>query len=105
MEREDWLNPEIIPKRKGAVLPEATAGRVVPRLCPRGQGALGGGGGLSCSFALLFRQSEVPGSFLCTFPHGLHEAGEAHVFGLLKASHQPLLHDGNKFLIAQLPIA
>lgn len=59
----------------------------------------------SCCLGLLFRQSKVPGSFLCTFPHGLHEAGEAHVFGLLEASHQPLLHDGNKFLIAQLPIA
>lgn len=54
---------------------------------------------------LLFGQSEVPGRFLCAFPHGLHEAGEAHVFGLLQASHQPLLHDGDKFLIAQLSIA
>lgn len=53
----------------------------------------------------LFGQSKVPGSFLGTFPHGLHEAGEAHVLGLLQASHQPLLHDGNELLVAQLPIA
>ena len=61
-------------------------------------------GSLCCS-GLLFGQSEVPGSLLCTFPHGLHQAGEAHVFGLLQAPHQPLLHDRNKFLIAQLSIA
>lgn len=77
----------------------------MPRFWSKGQGAWGQGGGPLLLFGLLFGQSKVPGSFLCTFPHGLHEAGEAHIFGLLQASHQPLLHDGNKFLIAQLPVA
>lgn len=87
VERGHRLTPERIPKRKGAVFPEVAAGRAVPRLCSRGQGAPGEGGGPSHRSGLLFGQSEVPGSFLCTLPHGLHEAGEAHVFGLLQASH------------------
>lgn len=37
------MSPEIIPRRRGALLPEAAAGRTVPRLCPRGQGAWPGG--------------------------------------------------------------
>lgn len=47
VERGNWLNPESIPKRKGAVFPEGAAGRAVPRPCSRGQGAWGGGGGPS----------------------------------------------------------
>lgn len=58
MEREDWLIPEIIPRRKGALLPEAAAGRTVPRLCPRGQGDLDGGGGPSRSFAYCFGKAK-----------------------------------------------
>lgn len=58
MEREDRLNPEIIPRRKGALLPEAAAGRIVPRLCSRGQGDLGGGGGPSCSFGYCFGKAK-----------------------------------------------
>lgn len=103
--RGNWLNPEIIPKRRGTLLPEAAAGRAVPRLCSRARMFGVKEVSPSCCFGLLFGQSEVPGSFLRTLPHGLHEAGEAHVFGLLQASHQPLLHDGHKFLIAQLPVA
>lgn len=63
VEREDWLNPEIIPRRKGALLPEAVAGRIVPRLCSRGQGDLGGGGGpLAVLVTVLAKQS--PRQFL-----------------------------------------
>lgn len=54
---------------------------------------------------MLFGESKVPGSFLGTFPHGLHEPREAHVLGFLQTSHQPLLHDGDKLLIAQLSVA
>ena len=98
------LDPKIIPRREGALLPKAAAGRLCQGSA-QGSRCLVWRGGSLRSFGLLFGQREVPGSLLCTFPHGLHEAGEAHVFGLLQASHQPLLHDRNKFLIAQLSIA
>lgn len=49
-------------------------------------------------------QGEVPGRLLGALPHSAHQTCEAHVFGLLQAPHQPLLHDGHKLLVAQLAI-
>lgn len=47
---------------------------------------------------------EVPRRLLGAFPHRPHEAREAHVLGLLQASHKALLHDGDKLLVAQLAV-
>lgn len=45
--RGDWMNPEVIPKRRGTLVPEAVAGGAVPKLCSRGQSVWGEGGGPS----------------------------------------------------------
>lgn len=78
---------------------------VPPRWCPRAvSGLIQGMGVLLPNPLLLLGSREVPRCLLGTLPHGPHEPGEAHVLGLLQAPHQPLLHDGNKLLVAQLPV-
>lgn len=48
---------------------------------------------------------KVPGGVLGALPHGAHQPREAHVLGFLQPTHQPLLHDGDELLIAELPVA
>lgn len=60
--------------------------------------------GCSPSTPLWLGHGEVPRRLLGAFPHCPHEAREAHVLGLLQASHKTLLHYGNKLLVAQLAI-
>lgn len=64
---------------------------------------------LSCSHVaflslLSLWHGEVPGSILGTLPHGAHQPGEAHIFGFLQPTHQPLLHNGYELLITKLPV-
>ena len=47
---------------------------------------------------------KVPGGVLGTLAHGSHQPSEAHVLGLLQATHQTLLHDGDELLVTQLPV-
>ena len=47
---------------------------------------------------------EVPGGILGTLPHGAHQPSEAHVFGFLQPTHEPLLHNGYELPITQLSV-
>lgn len=71
---------------------------------------IGGGGGSTASFPsstllLCLWYGKVPGRVLGALPHGAHQPREAHVLGFLQPTHQPLLHDGDELLVAELPVA
>lgn len=55
-------------------------------------------------FLLCLWCGKIPGSILGTLPHGTHQPCEAHVFGFLQPTHQPLLHDGYELFIAELSV-
>lgn len=69
-----------------------------------GEGDGRGAARSSSPLPLCLRCGKVPGGVLGALPHGAHQPREAHVLWFLQPTHQPLLHDGDELLVAELPV-